>query len=203
MKLFFSPASPYVRKVMVVAHETGQADRIEHLPSAAGPVQRDRTIVAKNPIGKVPTAYLDDGRVLYDSRVICEYLDAQSKGAKVFPAAGPARWDALTEQALGDGLLDAALLIRYEDNMRPEALRWDGWRGGQMEKIVSCLEVIETSAPKLGQDPTIGTITIGCALGYLDFRFPDLGWRKGRDAAAAWFETFGQRPSMAATQPKA
>src|SRR4051794_40691932 len=112
MKIYFSPASPYVRKVMVVAHELRLADRIERLPSAAGPVVRDATIRQHNPIGQVPTFFTDDGTVLYDSRVICEYLD--DFGGGTFFGSGPARWRNLTDAALGDGLLGAALLARYE-----------------------------------------------------------------------------------------
>ncbi len=123
MKIFFSPASPFVRKCMVVAHELGIADRIEKLPSAAGPVKRDATIIPKNPLGQVPTFITDDGQVLFDSRVICEYLNATQSG-KLFPADGAARWARLTELALADGMTGAALLARYESVLRPEALRW-------------------------------------------------------------------------------
>lgn len=200
MKLFFSPASPYVRKCMVVAHEAGLADRIEQLPSAANPVNRDQTVVAANPLGKVPTLVNDAGEAMYDSRVICEYLDAQGAG-KLFPA-GAARWQALTLQALADGLLDAALLIRYEGNARPEALRWTDWTRGQMEKISSALARFEETAPALGDRLDIGAISVGCALGYLDFRFPQLDWRGGHPATAAWFARFNERPSMQATLPK-
>src|SRR5260221_10537422 len=114
MKLFFSPASPFVRKVLVVAIELGMEGRIERLPSAVHPVNRDQAVVAKNPLGQVPTLLLDDGTPLHDSRVICEYLDAQAGGARLFPAPGAARWQALTEQSVADGLLDAAILSRYE-----------------------------------------------------------------------------------------
>jgi len=201
MKIFFSPASPYVRKCMVVAHELGLANRIEKLPSAASPVTRDQTIVPVNPLGKVPTFITDSGEALYDSRVICEYLDAQA-GGKLFPQSGPQRWLALTDQALGDGLLDAALLARYETALRPEALRWDDWIRGQLDKISTALARIEEVAPVLAaRGVDIGTITFGCALGYLDFRFADLGWRDAYPATATWYAEFSQRPSMQATQP--
>ena len=199
LKLFYSPASPFVRKVLVAAHETGQIDRIEKLAAAAHPVNRDMEIVARNPLGKVPTAIDGEGQAIYDSRVVCEYLDAQSTGIRIFPQEGPRRWAALVQQALGDGLIDAALLARYESNVRPAEFQWKPWRDGQIAKIDSALDVIETVAPELGGDVTIGSITIGCALAYLDFRFADHGWRNGRPQAAAWFETFSARPSMAAT----
>lgn len=199
LKVFYSPASPFVRKVLVTAHETGQFDKVEKLPSAAHPINRDMTIVARNPLGKVPTALAADGTALFDSRVICEYLDAQSTGTKVFPAAGPQRWAALVQQSLGDGLIDAALLARYETVVRPPEMQWKPWRDGQIAKIDSVLDQIEALAPQLGDAVTIGTITLGCALAYLDFRFPDHGWRDGRSNAAQWFKLFGERPSMAAT----
>lgn len=202
MKLFHSPASPYVRKCMVVAHETGLAARIELLPSAAHPVNRDRSIVERNPLGKVPTLITDEGDALYDSRVICEYLDARA-GARLFPAAGPARWRALTDQALGDGILDAALLVRYETAMRPEPLRWSDWSAGQLDKIHTGLARVEAQAEGLADRVDIGTITLGCVLGYLDLRFPQLAWREGHPRTAAWFEGFNARPSMQATVPKA
>jgi len=200
MKIFFSPASPYVRKCMVAAHELGLADRIEKLPSAASPVNRDQTIVPVNPLGKVPTFLTDAGEALFDSRVICEYLDALA-GGKLFPA-GPQRWQALTDQALGDGLLDAALLARYENALRPEPLRWSDWTRGQLDKVHSTLARLEQAAPGLAaRGVDIGTITFGCALGYLDFRFADYDWRAAHPAAAEWYGVFAQRPSMQATQP--
>ena len=201
MKLFHSPASPYVRKCMTVAHEVGVADRIELLPSAVHPVNRDRTVVASNPLGKVPTLLTDEGMALYDSRVICEYLDHVGGGA-LFPPAGPARWRALADQALGDGILDAALLVRYESTARPEALRWADWTAGQMDKIVCGLAAIEAAADGYGERVDIGTITLGCVLGYLDFRFASLAWRDGHPKTAAWFARFGARPAMQATQPR-
>ena len=199
MKVYFSPASPYVRKVMVSAAELGL--ELERLPSSAHPVNRDRTIVADNPLGKVPTFFADDGTVLYDSRVVCEHLDGLAGGGKLFPASGPARWRALVEQSLGDGLLDAALLARYEMNVRPAENRWNEWYDGQIDKVRCALDRMQQWAPELGERVDIGTITLGCALGYLDFRYPDLAWRNGRGALAGWFERFGARPSMAGTRP--
>lgn len=201
MKLFFSPASPYVRKVLVVASELGLADRIEKLPSAASPIKADQTIVVHNPTGKVPTLLTDDGMSLFDSRVICEYIDSIDGTQRIFPAAGPARWNALREQAIGDGLLDAALLARYEGFMRPEELRWEAWTTGQLTKIDVSLAAIEAVADSFGDRVDIGTITIGCALHYLDFRFAHRPWREANPRAAAWFERFSQRESMKASSP--
>jgi glutathione S-transferase len=143
---------------------------------------------------------LEDGTALYDSRVICEYLDGLSAGPRLFPE-GAARWDALTRQALADGLLDAALLTRYERVLRTEERRWDAWETGQIGKIRSALDRFETLVAG-GPALDIGTVAMACALGYLDLRFPDLAWREGRPALAAWFADFERRPSMAATVPK-
>ncbi|KIQ30573.1 glutathione S-transferase [Variovorax paradoxus] len=200
MKIFHSPASPFVRKCMVVAHELGIADRIEKLPSAAGPVKRDATILPKNPLGQVPTFLCDDGQALYDSRVICEYLDATHSGA-LFPADGTERWARLTELALADGMTAAALLARYETMLRPEALRWNDWTEGQLAKVRTGLEWLETAAPSFGDRVDIGTVAFGCTLGYMDFRFPSVDWRAEAPNTAKWFETFNQRPSMQATLP--
>ena len=160
MKIFYSPASPFVRKCMVVAHELGIADRIEKLPSAAGPVKRDATILPKNPLGQVPTFLCDDGQVLFDSRVICEYLNATQSGA-LFPAEGAERWARLTELALADGMTAAALLARYETMLRPEALRWNEWTEGQLAKVRTGVEWLETASPSFGERVDIGTIGFG------------------------------------------
>jgi len=202
MKLFHAPASPFVRKCMVIAHEHGIAARLELAAGAPHPVNRDRNIVASNPLGKIPTLITDEGMALYDSRVICEYLDAVGGGG-LFPKDSAARWRALTEQAMGDGILDAALLVRYETTARPEALRWQDWTNGQLDKIHCGLKVLEDAASGFGARVDIGTITLGCTLGYLDLRFPHLQWRASHPAAAAWFEGFNARPSMQATLPRA
>jgi glutathione S-transferase len=202
MKIFYSPASPYVRKCMVIAEELGLASRIECLAAAANPINRDQQIVANNPLGKIPALITDDGTALYDSRVIAEYLNDLGKGQYV-PAQGTARWRALTEQALGDGMLDAALLARYEAVMRPEQLRWADWTRGQMEKIFSGIAQIEAGCEQWGERWDIGTITLACALGYLDFRFADVDWRSQHPKAAHWFARMNAKPSMQTTLPKA
>jgi glutathione S-transferase len=201
MKLFFSPASPYVRKVMVVAHEHGIADRIEKLPSAVWPTKRDMTVVASNPLGKVPTALRDDGGPLYDSRVVCEYLDA-GQGGTLF-GTGEARWRNLVDQSVADGILDAGLLIRYETLIRPAELKYAEWESAQYDKIHAALALLERRAGDLADRIDIGTISIACALGYLDFRFGDLNWRASHPGLAAWYAAFAARPSMQATIPTA
>ena len=200
MKIFHSPTSPYVRKCLVAAHHLGLLGRIEKLPSAANPVNRDQTIIPHNPLGKVPTFIADDGTVLYDSRVICEYLNDLGKGS-LFPTTAAARWRALTDQALADGILDAALLVRYELTVREEGGRSQPWIDGQMDKIRTGLARFEETVGAEQDRVDIGTIALACVLGYLDFRFADLGWRNANPKLATWYEAVAATPAMRATQP--
>ncbi len=207
MKLCYSPTSPYVRKVVVCAAELGLSDRIELTPSGpqnAAEVRRD------NPLGKVPALLTDAGEALYDSPVICEYLDSLHDGEKLFPASGDARWRALRLQALGDGVLDAALLVVMEGR-RPESERSPDFVAFQKRKIGDALDALEADVGELGVGELgvgelgaaldIGAITVGCALGYLDFRLSEDGWRTGRPGLAAWYEDHARRPSMVASVP--
>lgn len=200
MKLFYSATSPFVRKCLVCAHELGLRDRLEFLSASPHPVNRDRSLMARNPLGQVPTLVTDDGVVLYDSRVICEYFDSLAGGGLI-PAAGAARWHALLEQSLADGIMDAAVLSRYETAVRPESLRWADWVAGQLDKVHSALAEIEQRAGGFADRIDIGTIAVACALGYLDFRYAALEWRQGHPQAAAWHADFARRVSMTATQP--
>ncbi|KAB1076299.1 glutathione S-transferase family protein [Methylobacterium planeticum] len=200
MQLFHSPLSPFVRKVMVVAHELGLADRLECVPSAAHPVNRDRTILARHPLAQVPTLIDERGDALADSRVICEYLDALG-GPRLFPPAGPERWRALNLQSLADGLLDAALLVRYELTARAEGERSKAWIAAQTAKIEGVLGWFEGEAPGFADRVDIGTIAVACALGYLDLRFADATWRDRHPGLAAWYAGFAERPSMRASRP--
>jgi glutathione S-transferase len=202
MKLYYSAASPFARKVLALAIELGLDGRITIVPAATSPVNRDKTIVDHNPAGKIPTLVSEDGEAIYDSRVICEYLDGLAGGGKMFPH-GPGRWKALVLQSLCDEALDAALLARYEVFLRPEALRWPEWRAGQLQKVESSLDGLEADwTVYLAGHVNIGVFNAGCLLGYLDFRFSELEWRKNRPKLAAWFEGFSKRPSMAKTAPK-
>jgi glutathione S-transferase len=203
MKLYISPQSPFARKVRVVARETGLAARIEEVAAAVSPVKANAEVGRANPLVKVPTLVLDDGATLFDSPVICEYLDSLHAGRKLFPPAGEARWTALRLQAVGDGILDAGILARYETVLRPEALRWPDWIAGQRGKWHAGLDHLERSAGALAGAPTIGSIAAACALGWLDFRYGAEDWRASRPALARWYETFAARESMRATAPVA
>jgi glutathione S-transferase len=187
---------------MAVAHEAGLADKIELLFSSTTPLVGDKDLRPVNPLGKIPALVTKEAGCLFDSRVICEYLAAKAGDDRLFPRDEPRRWEVLAQQALGDGLLDAALLARYERLMRPEDKRSDDWRDAQLLKVATALDRIEAMAPSIRSEVTIGTITFGCALGYLDFRFPELEWRKRRPAAEAWFAEFDNRPAMVATRPR-
>jgi glutathione S-transferase len=200
MRLYYSPTSPYARKVRALAIETGLGKKIELVNVVLTPIAPNSDVDKHNPIGKVPALSVK-GLDLFDSPVICEYLDSQHKGRKLFPRKGRERWMALRQQAMGDGLLDAALLARYEGVLRPEDKRWKEWTEGQMKKIDGVLDQLEAEAKALKGKPTIGSITVGCALGYLDFRFADHDWRGKRPKLAKWFAAFGKLPSMKVTVP--
>ena len=202
MKLHHHVTSPYVRKVMAVAIETGLEARLEPVTAMMTPVKPDADLARDNPLGKVPCLVTDEGVALFDSRVICEYLDSLHDGPKMFPPAGPARWSALRRQAQGDGIMDAAVLTRYETFLRPEERRWPEWIEGQKLKFRRALDSLEAEADAFGEAVDIGTITIGCALGYLDFRYQDENWRAARPRLAAWFERLSKRPSMVRTVPQ-
>lgn len=202
MKLLFSSASPFVRKVTTTVFELGLEDRVELVPSMGTPTKPDPALADVNPLGKLPAMILDDGSTLYDSRVICEFLDVNFGQGWLFPAAGEARWDALRRQALADGILDAALVIRYETNMRPAEKAWQDWVDAQWRKVDAGLaEMDRMVAGKLG-GCDIGQIAMACGLGYLDLRFPAQGWRDSHQAAAAWYQAFSARPSFQKSAPQ-
>lgn len=195
MKLRYSPTSPFVRKVHVVAIETGQIDRIELVKT--NPTDPASGIGKDNPLNKVPALTLDDGATLYDSRVICEYLDTSGKGS-FFPPTGAARWTALRRQALADGMMDAAVL-RMVESRRPENLRSAEWDARQKLKVAQGLAALEDD--HLGPQLDIGTLTVAIMLDYLDFRFKADDWRAGHPKLAAWHKSFASRASLQKTLP--
>lgn len=201
MKLHSSATSPFVRKVLVVAQELGIENSFDSDLVMVSPIEANPSVHDQNPLGKIPVLELDDGLPLFDSRVICEYLDSRSDDGSVFPQAGPARWLALQQQATADGMMDAGIMARYETFMRPEQYRWQQWVDGQQSKFKRSVDALEREADSLQGRVDIGTIAVACALGYLDFRFGSENWRQGRPKLTAWFDDFNQRPSMQATIP--
>jgi len=202
MRLWSNPASPFARKVRIVARETGLDKGIEEMSIMVSPVKPHADLAKENPLVKIPALTTPDQGTLYDSAVICEYLDSLHKGAPLFPKAGPERWRELRLQALGDGILEAAVLMRYESAVRPQALQWGDWIAGQFGKVRSGIDALERECGGWGERFAIGQITAACVCGYLDFRFPDEKWRATHPVLEKWFAKISQRPSVTATVPK-
>ena len=202
MKLWHSPASPFVRKVRIVAIETGLADRLELVEVATNVVDSDAQLRRVNPIGKIPALVLDSGLTLFDSRVISAYLDSLHGGDRLVPQTGEERYRLMTLEALGDGIMDAAVANRYETAMRPPELRWERWSEGQMAKVANGLDEVERAWLETLSGPmTIGAISVAAACGYLDFRYEGLDWRGKRPGLSKWFARFSGRESMQKTSP--
>lgn len=197
MKLMLRPASPFARKVRIVALERGLMDRIE-LQIFASPEESASTLPAHNPLVKVPTFFTDDGTVLYDSPVICEYLDSLHEGDRLFPAGGDERWRVLRLQALGDGVADSVVAVGVE-SMKADDKQSAGMIARQNQKIDGGLDYLEAHMDELAGPLNIGQISVACALGYFDFRIDDNGWRDQRPDLTAWFTTFSDRASMKET----
>ena len=199
MKLHWSPRSPFVRKVMIVAHERGLVDRIECVRTVAATAKPHAELMKDNPLSKIPALVLGDGTVLYDLRVICEYLDSLDSAPKLLPLEAKPRLTALRRQALGDGFLDMMVLLRDE---RMRAAPSDKHIASTAVRKAALLDSLEREAEFLTRTPfSIGHIAIGCALSYLDFRFGDEDWRKDHLRIANWHAAFAARPSVRATQP--
>lgn len=203
MRAQINPASPFARKVRIAARELRMTGRIEEIATSVSPVLPNADLARVNPLMKIPALILDDGTTLYDSRVICEYLDSLGVEAHLFPATGMERWNALRLQSLCDGILDAAVITRYENAVRPEALRWKDWIAGQRAKIDSGVEALEREQSDWGAAFGIGQISAACVLGYLDFRYPDIDWRAGNPRLEGWFEEVSKRASVSDTTPQA
>lgn len=205
MKLYHTATSPFVRKVMIAAHELGLADRIEIeflRPNALSP---DPTLSRQNPLSKIPCLVVEDGGrelALYDSVVICEYLDA-SVGGRLIPGGGVERWEVLRRQALADGILDAGIQVFYERLHRPAELQWEAWMDGQRAKVHQGLDALERELAEGAEVAVdLGWIAVAAAIGWLEFR-EVVEVRPGRPKLAAWYAGFCERPSMVATWPKA
>ncbi len=200
MKLFYNPASPFVRKVLVTAIECQVEAQINKEPLALTPVSPSDALNADNPLGKIPALVLDNGSTLFDSRVICEYLN-QLGGGTLFPN-DDSRWQALRRQSIADGMCDAGVLVRYETFVRPEERQWDHWINNQKDKFRRATALLESEVSGFGDTIDIGTLSVAIALDYIDFRYSDESWRNQCPALAAWHQSMSTRPSLAQTMPK-
>lgn len=201
MQLIYAPASPFARKVRVLASETGQLARLELVETAVLPVTLNERVNTLNPLGKIPVLMLDNGEALYDSRVICEYLDSLHDQPRLFPADPALRWPTLRLAALADGLMEAAVLTRYERAARPAEQQWDEWIDGQLSKVRRALKSLDDNVDQLQGPTNIAQIGVACALGYLDFRFAELNWRNEFPSLVAFQDTFSERESMRLSEP--
>ena len=201
MKLYHAAASPFVRKVMMVLHETGQLEDVEIVPAMGTAVEPGTMPVAHNPLGKIPALERADGPALYDSRVICRYLDARA-GGHLYPE-GNALWEVLTLEATADGIMEAAIAMVYEARIRPPELVYAPWVEGQWTKAARAVEALNSRwMGHLAGPLHMGQIAVAAALGYLDFRHDARNWRRGNEALADWFAQFSERESFRATAPE-
>ncbi len=198
MELLGSGASPFVRKTRALVVEAGITD-IPYVEVTASPMGGEDKINAANPLGKIPALTRENGPTIYDSNVICRFLDDHAQ-AGLYP---PARlWEVLTLEATGDGVMEAAVGMVYEQRFRPKTKIWNPWFEAQWVKIDRALDTMERQWISHLHGPVdMGQVSVACALGYLDLRFEDKDWRPGREALAAWYEGFAARPSMVATAP--
>lgn len=200
MQLFWSPTSPYVRKVVVLLKETGQESDVEFISAAGSPMNSDNMPTQHNPLGKIPALTHDDGPAIYDSRVICRFFDERA-GGNLYPDT-PRLWETLTLESLSDGVLDAAILMVYEGRIRPETIQMPEWLEAQWAKINRALDALESDWMDYMSGPLcMGQVALGCSLSYLDFRLDARNWRDGRPNLAAWEADFAARPAMKATVP--
>jgi glutathione S-transferase len=196
MRLYWSSRSPFVRKAMVAAHETGVADCIETIRVEVAVTKLNTRLMAHNPLNKIPTLVLANGDALFDSRVICEYLDSLNAGPKLFPSNASERWIALRRDVIGSGIMENGV-AGIGENARPAELRSQAHLDAYKAKIRAAVDYLEADAPALAEDGfNIGHLSIGCALGYLDFRYAADDWRRDHAKLAAWHRTFSERPSV-------
>lgn len=200
MKLYYSPTSPFVRKVTVFAIEVGLDQQLEWVKT--NPWQAEDNLTAENPLSKIPTLITNDQQVIFDSPVICEYLDSLHSGEKFIPDQDGARWQVLRLQALADGILDAGIL-RFMEHKRAVEMQSSDWDTMQKASVERGLDYLEKTISDWSNGSiNIGIITVACALGWLDFRFKHEDWRINRTKLNAWYEQFSKRSSMLQTEPK-
>ena len=201
MKLTFSAASPFARKVRIAAIELGLIDQIEFVPTTVAPTQANEEYSRITPLKKLPVLILDDGSVILDSYVIVEYLDELAGGGKLIPASGPDRWKVKSDHSMLQGMLDSMLLCRYERMVRPQALQWQGWADDHWNRAWRGMAVFNDKPEVLSRPLDIVQIALTCVLGYADFRYPDCGWRKAYPNLDAFHERMLQRPSVKISLP--
>lgn len=201
MKLYHSPASPFVRKVVVLLHELDKADAVELATVSTTAFASDESLMSANPLARLPALERPEGATLYDSRVITAYLNAQF-GGSYYPQ-GSSRWETLTLEATGDGIMDSAVSMAYETRLRPQEQQSPEWIEAQWAKVERALSVLNARwISHLAGPITMGHISVACALSYLDLRHDERQWRKNNDALAKWHENFEARPSMQSTRPE-
>jgi glutathione S-transferase len=201
MKLFSRPASPFVRKVRVMAREIGLAGQIDEI-MLASPEEMKSEMPKYNPLGKIPALILNDDTILYDSKVICEYLDSLHNGEKFFPSELNARWKTLLLQGLADGIGDAIIIAAMNKFNRPEKFVYEPAISFQLEKVERGLLEINGQVSNFSKLGRIGPLSVACTIGYIDFRFPDFGWREQNLELEDWYSAFCELPSMRATEFK-
>ena len=200
MKLYCSPASPYARKVRVVAHELGLSDLIEEI--LCDPFDPGPELLAANPLSRIPTLVTEKGEALPDSSLIIEYLQTRGRGLTALPR-GSKRWAALRRATVAEGVINAAFATVIEKR-RPEGIRHVAFLDRQADVIRRAIAVLDLEAAELTLEaPSVVEITTGVALAYLDLRMPYVEWRKGHEPLDRWYAGFAQRPSMLATEPPA
>ncbi|WP_298916667.1 glutathione S-transferase [uncultured Roseobacter sp.] len=200
MKLFHSPASPFVRKVVVLLHELDRADEVEISDVTSTAFATDEGLAASNPLARIPALVRDNGTTLYDSRVITAFLN-DLYGGRMYPT-GTSRWETLTLEATGDGIMDSAVSMAYEARLRPEEMQYGDWIEAQWTKVSRAISVLNARwMSHLSGPIDMGHISVACALSYVDFRHGARNWRAGNDALAKWHENFDSRASMQATLP--
>jgi glutathione S-transferase len=200
MKIYGDMISPFVRACIVTAHEVGIASRIEHLKVGVKPTETNASVSRVGALGRIPVLETDHGHGIYDSRVIIEYLCHVAGNSTIIPDDGVKRFRVLTLQALGMGLGDTSVAVRYETATRPQGLQWQEWLTRQHDRMSAAFDDLDSNwQPELA-GVNAGSIIVATALAYIDFRFTDFDWRAGRKNLAAFHAGFSARPSMTATK---
>lgn len=202
MKLFYAPASPFARKVRTVIIELELEHLVELILTPVVPGKPNEAYTSQhNPLGKIPALSTDDAGAIYDSTIICEYLNSIARNTSIIPAEGTQRWRVMTSHCLAHGICESAVTVRYETFLRPEQQQWQVWIDDQWGKIDRALTWFSDNEDLWQGNIDLAQLTLGCALGYLDFRSPEHNWRADHPALAQWFETISKRPSFTATLP--